>query len=266
MTTSDSHQPGTQRRYEADGMEYYIYYPPGIPPSGGWPILLFLHGIGEATNTYSDKTGWRTQGLDAVKSHDSPPQLCESRAQHAGRLLSSFIVVSPQFPFTPTEDQRKAGRRPWRWMDRADTVLSILEVVVARYLGNRRRVFATGFSRGGAGVLAIAAAKREPSFAKIVVVDSESDPVAPTNVPMWVHYAGAHTISRAVEAHTGVSKGLAAGGWTNVPPGEERVGGTLVFTNWNLDLSTPTANHTETCRRAYADGRVYDWLLEEQSR
>jgi predicted peptidase len=250
--------------YQTEGMDYYVYCPPGHPPPGGWPVLLFTHGIGEATNTYSPKHGWREQLLEAVKQHGSPPSLCEAKPPRAATLFNSFVVISPQFPFVPDDPQRAHGSRPWQWANRLGTIRTILGTVTANFDANSHRIFATGFSRGGTGAMAIAT-DRDSRFAiaKLVLVDSETDPTAAQHIPTWAHFAGPRTFGNIVTAHEGLIRRVAQGIWQNVPAGGTAVpSGRLLFTDWNVDTGNGTRNHTDTSTLAYSDSRIYEWLLQ----
>ncbi len=88
------------------------------------PILLFLHGKGEAGST-----------LPLVCIHETPP------FQALLGRLPETVIVAPQAPPIPTIDD-------WNWREYVKT---LAEFLTDRYA--KRRVVATGFSRGGLGVL-----------------------------------------------------------------------------------------------------------------
>ena len=75
---------GTQVKVEdaAPRIPHLIFVPAGVPPEGGWPVIVFLHGQGESSP--SPLEGLALQG---------PPQ-------HAGRHATTlpFAVISPQKP------------------------------------------------------------------------------------------------------------------------------------------------------------------------
>ena len=75
---------GTQVKVEdaAPRIPHLVFVPAGVPPEGGWPVIVFLHGQGESSP--SPLEGVALQG---------PPQ-------HAGRHANSlpFAVISPQKP------------------------------------------------------------------------------------------------------------------------------------------------------------------------
>ena len=75
---------GTQVKVEdaAPRIPHLVFVPAGVPPEGGWPVIVFLHGQGESSP--SPLEGLALQG---------PPQ-------HAGRHATTlpFAVISPQKP------------------------------------------------------------------------------------------------------------------------------------------------------------------------
>ena len=91
------------------------------------PVLLFLHGKGEAGSSLS--------ALPLVGVHQTPP------FQAILGRLPGTLVLAPQAPPIPNWDD-------WNWRD--------YTTGLARFLSDRypkRRIVATGFSRGGLGVL-----------------------------------------------------------------------------------------------------------------
>jgi pimeloyl-ACP methyl ester carboxylesterase len=99
-------------------------------PTSETPVLLFLHGRGEAS-PYENE-------LPLVMTHLSPP--FQALCGH----LSGVTVVAPQAPY----NMKVAEETGWNWRDHVDALAHYLE---ERYKG--RKVLATGFSRGGLGVL-----------------------------------------------------------------------------------------------------------------
>jgi pimeloyl-ACP methyl ester carboxylesterase len=91
------------------------------------PVLLFLHGMGEAGSSLG--------ALPMVCVHQTPP------FQAILGRLPGTLVIAPQAPPIPSSDN-------WNWRDYA---MGLAEFLANRYA--KRRVVATGFSRGGLGVL-----------------------------------------------------------------------------------------------------------------
>lgn len=96
------------------------------------PVLLFLHGKDEASS-YKNR-------IPHVCDHFSPP--LQAILGH----LEDVTVVSPQAPYDPTEGEE----RGWNWCGH----LTQLETFLKSCFSGRT-ILATGFSRGGLGVLQI---------------------------------------------------------------------------------------------------------------
>ena len=90
------------------------------------PILLYLHGRGEASRYENE--------LPLVCNHLSPP------FQAILGRLSDVVVVAPQAPHDPEDG--------WNWR----TYVTDLGLFLQDRF-RQRKILATGFSRGGLGVL-----------------------------------------------------------------------------------------------------------------
>ena len=99
---------------------------------GDAPVLLLLHGMREAGSSPSE--------VPKVCIHQSPPW----RAM-MGRIPDA-LVIAPQAPSVPNEET-------WNWGDHATSVGHFLKETF-----EGRRLVATGFTRGGLGVLQVLAA------------------------------------------------------------------------------------------------------------
>jgi pimeloyl-ACP methyl ester carboxylesterase len=91
------------------------------------PVLLFLHGMGEAGSSISE--------LPKVCIYQTPP------FQAILGRLQGTAVIAPQAPPVPNIDH-------WNWREYVNDLANFL---AKRY--SKRRIVATGFSRGGLGVL-----------------------------------------------------------------------------------------------------------------
>jgi pimeloyl-ACP methyl ester carboxylesterase len=91
------------------------------------PVLLFLHGMGEAGASINE--------LPKVCIHQTPP------FQAILGRLPGTVVIAPQAPPVPNLDH-------WNWREYVNDLANFL---AKRYA--KRRIVATGFSRGGLGVL-----------------------------------------------------------------------------------------------------------------
>jgi len=152
---------GQQKPAELNGsnkvkMKYLIYLPKDYDQKDSWPVLLFLHGIGE-----------RGDNLDLVKKH-GPPKLIAAGKQFP------FIVVSPQCPNT-------------HWWDTAE-LTALVDEIGKKYKVDQDRIYLTGLSMGGFGTWALAA--YQPNrFAAIVPICGGGDPSSAkriAHIPAWV--------------------------------------------------------------------------------
>jgi pimeloyl-ACP methyl ester carboxylesterase len=107
----------------------------GPDPDPDVPVLLFLHGMGEAGSSIGE--------LPKVCIHQSPP------FQAILGRLPETVVIAPQAPAVPNIDH-------WNWREYVNDLANFL---AQRYA--KRRIVATGFSRGGLGVLQLVSAYPE---------------------------------------------------------------------------------------------------------
>lgn len=123
-----------------------------------WPLLLFLHGRGEAGSD-----------LEKVKVH-GPPKLIA-----AGKSFP-FIVASPQAP-------------EGEWWS-TDMLHGLLDEIVGNYRVDQERIYVTGLSMGGFGTWALA--QRYPRrFAAIAPICGGGNPAeacAIKHLPVWVFH------------------------------------------------------------------------------
>ncbi len=106
-------------------LPFMQYLPKGHDPAKKWPVIVFLHGIGEVGGN-----------LRKVTEHSLP------RVVESPEWNWPFIVLSPVLP-TPN------------WHPRAQLVSNIFDHAVATLGGDPNRLYLTGVSHGGAGTLAI---------------------------------------------------------------------------------------------------------------
>jgi pimeloyl-ACP methyl ester carboxylesterase len=119
------------------------------------PVLLFLHGKGEA--------GSLLGALPLVCVHQTPP------FQALLGCLPGTLVIAPQAPPVPNLDD-------WNWRE---YVKALAEFLADRYA--EQRVVATGFSRGGLGVLQLVSAYPDLVQAWAVVDPQPARDQAETN-------------------------------------------------------------------------------------
>ncbi len=108
---------------------YVVYVPPGARPDQGWPLLMFLHGMGECG---TDGEKQVEVGLGPAIKQD--PQRWP------------FVVVFPQKPDKQSQ-----------WSDHDAMVMAMLAATEMDFAIDGKRRFLTGLSQGGAGTWAIGA-------------------------------------------------------------------------------------------------------------
>lgn len=136
----------------------YVPYAYNKQPTTKWPVIIFLHGLGEiGTN------------INAIKSHGLPKYLDNEQRMPA-------LVFSPQC---------NGGG----WWNTA-TLEKFLKQVMTKYNVDPKRVYLTGLSMGGIETWAWAIQDPQ-SFAAIIPVSANGDPSAVgdlKNIPTWVFH------------------------------------------------------------------------------
>ncbi|MBI5014348.1 MAG: prolyl oligopeptidase family serine peptidase [Deltaproteobacteria bacterium] len=142
----------------AEGYSYLLYVPEECGGEGSWPLLLFLHGVGERGNE-----------LEKVAVHGVPKQIEEG-------VALPFVVVSPQCP---------AGR----FWDNA-LLIRLLDEVNSSGRIDADRVYVTGLSMGGYATWSLAG-EQPWRFAAAAPVCGGGDPRRVgrlRRVPVWAFH------------------------------------------------------------------------------
>lgn len=133
----------TKHKWENDvyyHFNYVTYLPKEYDASKTYPLVLFLHGVGECG-----------EDLDRACSHGYMKHVREKGAEYP------FIFVAPQCP---------TGKY---WGCYTESLLAFLDDICKRYPIDIDRVYLTGLSMGGTGtwMLAMAAPERFAAIAPI---------------------------------------------------------------------------------------------------
>ncbi|MGB5976821.1 MAG: PA14 domain-containing protein, partial [Cyclobacteriaceae bacterium] len=143
---------------------FYEYLPEDYNPSSGkkYPVMIFLHGLGERGNGTTD--------LKKV-TYNGPPKLAQQ-----GRDFP-FIVISPQLPNT------QGG---W-WGGITDEVVNY---VFAKYPVDRTRVYVSGLSLGGNGTYIYASQFPEKVTATVPIAawGPTGDACKMKDIPTWAFH------------------------------------------------------------------------------
>jgi len=228
--------PGKQEAFPPAGngkLRYLLYLPPSFEeaPERKWPVLCFLHGIGEAAK----KKDGLEQSIQALLDHGAPPWHAEINSP----LIRDFIVLSPQLP----------ERRYWDAND-FEEITQLLETIYANFRGDRDRTFLTGFSIGGKGVFDFAAWGGK--WAALWPVDDAHGEARTEcgTARVWLHFGKWKPELQRVTAEN--LKLIGTGPFREPNPSQDRL---------YTDYSGYGYDHVETCVAAYSDWRVYRWLL-----
>lgn len=205
-----------------DSLNYLLYTPRGYDPDEQrqWPLILFLHGAGQ-----------RGEDLAAVKKHGIP------RIAEEGDL--PFVVISPQCP-----------RNTW-WPEHADTLMSLVDSIVASHRVDASRIYVTGLSMGGYGTwhMGVCYPERFAALAPICggglwAHGFPERAAALKNVPVWAFH-GALDQTVPLQASQELVNVLQAAG------GDVRL---TVYSDAAHDAWT----------RTYDDPALYEWFLSHR--
>jgi predicted peptidase len=209
-----------------DGIKarYSLFVPHNYGLDRPVPVILFLHGAGEA-------------GTDGEK----PTHVGIGPAIRGREATFPFLVVFPQ-----AQDRVPATFGSWMpGQPDAERALAILDEVQREYRTDPQRVYLTGNSVGGAGVWNLAAAHPD-RWAAIVPVCGLG-PVAKVeavkHIPCWCFH-GADDGNVSVE-HS-----------RNMIDAVKRAGGNPRYTEF------PGVGHN-SWENAYGSDELYEWLLRQ---
>lgn len=157
--------PGRQRPFVIEQivrLRYLLFLPRdyGEDPGQRWPLILYLHGIGE-----------RGDDLELVKIHGIP----------------KVVEKKPDFPFVAVSPQCPDGTL---WWDHNLILKGMLDDILAQYAVDPNRVYLTGNSMGGYGTWNLAIAYPD-LFAAIAPICGGGMPewvAALKDVPVWAFH------------------------------------------------------------------------------
>lgn len=161
-----------------------------------------------------------------------------------------IVAEKPDFPFILVSPQCPAGKT---WAD--DEVLALLDDIEAKYAVDKTRVYLTGLSMGGYGTWSLGIAHPE-RFAAIVPICGGGDPLK-ILLPDPKREAALKTL--AVWAFHGGKDPV-----VNLTESKRMVEALKKFGCQEVELTVfPEAGH-DSWTEAYADPKLYEWLLQHQ--
>jgi predicted peptidase len=166
---------------------YLVHLPPGYGEDATrrWPLILFLHGIGE-----------RGSDVEKVKIHG----------------IAKIVEEQPGFPFVAVSPQCPAGSS-W-WPHEVEPLKALLDHILATHAVDPTRVYLTGLSMGGYGVWALGSAYPD-LFAAIAPICGGGDVdtvCALKDVPVWAFHGDLDTVVLLSESQKLVDALQACGG------------------------------------------------------
>jgi predicted peptidase len=214
-----------QNKYSKADINYLFYVPEsyGKDRNKKWPLILFLHGMGERGND-----------LELIKKHPLPKILDEQKN-------FPCIAVSPQLPLNKQ-----------LWDDYIDPLKELLDQIKSKYSIDTQRVYLTGLSMGGAGTWNFAL--RYPKyFAAIVPIagaykfrskEIPDDICKIKNLPIWTFHGGRDQV---------------VGSWQTeiLVNALKECGSNIRYTLY------PEADHPQSWIKTYADPELYKWLFDQ---
>jgi predicted peptidase len=148
------------------------------------------------------------------------------RSTSTPRARQEFIVVAPQLLIGGD-----------LWNRYADVLRQIVSEVRSEYGGDARRLYLTGFSFGANGVFDLGAAQPD-LWTALWAVDPTRAPAKKLKRPVWLSFGEVSRVRREAFVEN-----------LDLKPAGDRV--------WQDD----GLDHVATATAAYADERIYDWLL-----
>ena len=212
---------------------YLLTLPPGYDPAGSteWPLLVFLHGIGERSHAEADPMN--PVHLDKIRALGPPLRIEQGDT-------FPFVVVAPQCSAD--------------WWNGAQ-LEAFIEDLKTRHRIDRTRVYLTGLSMGGFGVYDLA--QRQPSrYAAIAPIsaapqiDAANSAAAPKlrDLPIRAFHGANDPLYPVSALQNYLDLIRAAGGTPDV-----------------TTYTTSPGNAHDSWIPAYADDSLYSWLLSHSA-
>ena len=145
-------------------LEYLIYLPDDYNENlqESFPLVLFLHGAGE-----------RGRDLELIKKHGIPKRINEGKE-------FPFIVLAPQCPTSAW----------WNFDEYIFSLIKMVDAVIEMYKVDKTRIYGTGLSMGGFGILSLAM-QNPKIFSAIVPICGGANInklKILNNLPMWLFH------------------------------------------------------------------------------
>ena len=227
---------------------YRVYVPESYKPGTAYPVVLYLHGVGEWGRDNELQMGHGLGSVIQLYSHKMPQR------------FGAFLAVFPQEP------------APELWFgEGAEQALKALDQTVAEFRADPSRLYLTGLSLGGYGTWYLAA-KYPGKFAAVAPL------AGGVQVPSWFDQAFASPMLTAYKAQPLYSYAATAKavGRTSVWVFHGAKDGVVPVTESRqlvaaLQAAGQPAKYTEypteghfIVDNVYADAAFWEWLLAQR--
>ncbi len=174
-----SQQIEKQISYGSEKIGFYEYKPAAYnnDQSTKYPVIIFLHGIGERGNGTTELYKVRNIGIPKYIHDGEPMRFYKDGKWH------TFIVLSPQCP-------TKYGMWPTNYVD------AMIDYAEKNLRIDKNRIYLTGLSMGGGGTwkwisASEANANKVAAIATVCAPATLTNPcvIAKTKLPMWSFHA-----------------------------------------------------------------------------
>jgi poly(3-hydroxybutyrate) depolymerase len=171
-------------------LPYRLFIPTNYSPGERYPLVMFLHGVGE-------------RGNDNALQLSAWPD-CLVYVSYSRQLIRPAFFVAPQCPVT----------RAWNDPVMVTQLLALFDALAAEFSIDTNRVSVTGLSMGGYGVWALLQ-QRPAFFAAAVPICGGGNPGLATSirdVPVWDFHAANDGTVPVTESRSMISALRQAGG------------------------------------------------------
>jgi predicted peptidase len=201
-----------------------VFVPDDYSPGREWPLIVFLHGMGERGND-----GWKQTEVGIGRAIRLNPDRFPA--------LVLMPQCSPSTVWSSMENQN--GAPSWKCIDAA------IDVVRDRYNVDAKRMTLTGLSMGGYGTFRYGAmrADRFAAFMPVCGGGNPDDAAQLARRPLWAFHGLADTVVKPDKSREMVEAVRAAGGDAELTE-YEGVG----HNSWD---------------KAYGDPAAIEWLLSQ---
>lgn len=234
---------GVYTDVQGAALPYRVYVPPNYDPTKTYPVVLFLHGVGESgTNNTSQLTG-----------QTSPLNLIDS--QYPAFYIAPQCPTSDQWVNVPfSQGSYSIASTPISQSEQA--TVELLKSLESQYSFDQSRLYVTGLSMGGYGAWDLI--ERNPGlFAAAAPIAGAGDPSLASSIagtPIWAFNGDADAVVPPSGSASMIAALRAAGGsplYTEYKGVDHNGSWALAYSNQipqlsAIDVPPSTAHYTES--------------------